>query len=400
MTTAFPLLRLPYLVLMPVLEQMELMERIALSLLSKRARMFLKLLKMKGEYINLCLTDNKIKIGVLFDNGEQLRMDISMIRYQEVSMIVYYQNLTCEHYNIQRWHGTLPPMDYVLPIMDVTHCMLVKQLVFPKVSEFDPGYDTTIPLLAKLPKIDEVGVEDFTSNSFSWDSRLQNVLRIVFPVTSAVTIPYHALKPEELREIIRGNFESVTVRKYSVDYMPNHDMKFSLNDLKMTNVRSLEIAGPAFEVEDLNRYFKLWKQKKCNLRLEYLQVATMGCERRKLINLLLKGLKVGIYCYFGTEQTFRVLGNIKQFISEIEDERPTWETEITRSDGRTATIRIGSHGTVCFYVWPESTDDTTNIEPNQSSFMQGYLFLHCLPISSSPLANIPVEDYIVSSSTT
>ncbi|KAF1754674.1 hypothetical protein GCK72_021237 [Caenorhabditis remanei] len=365
MTTPFPLLRLPYLVLMPVLEQMEFLERIALSVLSKRARMLLKLLKMKGKYINLYLTDNKIKIGVLFDNGEQLRMDISMISYQEVSMIVYYQNSKNEQCYIQRWHGTLPPMDYVLPIMDVTQCGLVKQVIFPKVSENEPGYDTTISLLTKLSKIDVVGVVDFTSNSFYCDSRLQNVLKIVFPVTSAVIIPYHALEPEELREIIRGNYDSVTVRKYSADYMPNRDMKFSLNDLKMTNVRSLEIAGPAFEVEDLNRFFKLWKKKECNPRLEYLQVATRGWERSKLIKRILKGLKVGLYCCFSADQSFLVLGDIKQFISEIEDEWLTWETEITRSDGREATIGIGSHGTVCFKVWPEST---TNREPNQSSF--------------------------------
>ncbi|EFP13538.1 hypothetical protein CRE_10470 [Caenorhabditis remanei] len=66
MTTAFPLLRLPYLALMPVLEQMELKERIAFSVLSKRARMFLKLLKIKCKYINVILQDNRITMIVFF----------------------------------------------------------------------------------------------------------------------------------------------------------------------------------------------------------------------------------------------------------------------------------------------------------------------------------------------
>ncbi|EFP13526.1 hypothetical protein CRE_10458 [Caenorhabditis remanei] len=297
MTTAFPLLRLPYLVLMPVLEQMEFMDRIALSILSKRARMFLKLLKMKCEYINLILHDNRITMAVLFDDCEKLRVDIPMIGDREVLIIGYYQNLKYGHDSneydyIRWWPGTLSPMDYVLLIMDVTYCKSIKKLIFPEVSEYDAGYDTTIPLLTKLSKVDEVIVEDFTSNSFFYDSRLQNVLRIVFPVTSAVTIPYHALKPEEIREIIRGNFESVTVRKYSADYMPNHDMKFSLNDLKMTNVRSLKLAGPAFTLEDLIRYFKLWEKKKSNPRLKYLQVATRKSERSEIVRIFLKELNV------------------------------------------------------------------------------------------------------------
>ncbi|EFO87146.1 hypothetical protein CRE_28988 [Caenorhabditis remanei] len=276
MTTAFPLLRLPYLVLMPVLEQMEFLDRIALSILSKRVRMFLKLLKMKCEYINLILKDNTIEMKVLFDNRKELKVDISMIGYHQ-------------------------------------------------------------------------GLK--------------------------FTISYHALKPEELRDIIRGNFDSVTVRKYSADFMPNRDMKFSLNDLMMTNVRSLELAGPAFKVEDLNRYFKLWMKKKCNPRLEYLQVATRMWERREELNLLLKGLKVGLVCSIRTDQTFRVLGNIKQFISEIEGEWLLDSFCIRRVDGRRATVRIGTRGTVCFYVWPESTNNTTHLEPNRSSFMRKFPFI-------------------------
>ncbi|KAF1754546.1 hypothetical protein GCK72_021109 [Caenorhabditis remanei] len=373
MTTAFPLLRLPYLVLMPVLEQMEFMERIALSILSKRARMFLKLLKMKCEYINLILEDNKIKMAVLFDDSEKLRVDVPMIGDQEVLIIGYYQNLKYGHDSNEYdyfawWPGTLSPMDYVLPIMDVTYCKSIRKLIFLEVSEYDPGYDTTIPLLTKLFKIDEVIVDDFPSYSFSWDSRLQNVLKIVFPVTSAVTIPYHALKPEDLREIIRGNFESVTVRKYHADYMPNHDMKFSLNDLKMTNVRSLKLAGPAFTLEDLNHYFKLWKKKKSNPRLKYLQVAIRKSERSEIMRTFLKEFKVVLMNPTRTK-------DIKPFISEIENERFPTELYISRADGRGATVRIGTEGTVCFYVCPESTNDTTNREPNQSLFMRKFPFI-------------------------
>ncbi|EFP13574.1 hypothetical protein CRE_10462 [Caenorhabditis remanei] len=372
MTTAFPLLRLPYLVLLPVLEQMELKERIALSVLSKRARMFLKLLKMKCKYINLILDSGRLEMKVFSDKSEELTVVMYIDEYQLSNMIYRYEGYFT-------WcNGGPLPVDYAVSIMDVMHCKSINQFIVQDIAEHD-----CIPIVAKLSKIDEVIVEHISPPNFlsieallRKEKILLKVLKIVLPVSSAVTISYHALKPEDLREIIRGNFESVTVRKYSADYMPNHDMKFSLNDLRMTNVRSLEIAGPAFTLEDLNHYFKLWMKKKCDPRLEYLQVAT----RRWLTvieirNLLLKGLNAILHYPIRTDRTFRVLGNLKQVFSEVEDETPFWELDITRADGKTATIRIGSHGTVCFYVCPESPNNTTNLEPSRSSFARKLSFI-------------------------
>ncbi|EFO87136.1 hypothetical protein CRE_28987 [Caenorhabditis remanei] len=83
MTTGFPLLRLPYLVLMPVLEQMHFVERIALSVLSKRARMFLKLLKMKCEYTNFQLKYGTIEAKVFLDNFEVIKLEMYMSGHVE-----------------------------------------------------------------------------------------------------------------------------------------------------------------------------------------------------------------------------------------------------------------------------------------------------------------------------
>ncbi|EFP13575.1 hypothetical protein CRE_10427 [Caenorhabditis remanei] len=346
MTTAFPLLRLPYLVLMPILEQMEFMERIALSILSKRARMFLKLLKIKCKHINMILLDNRITMRVFFENSKE---------HTRISLNYYYY--------IAWWPGPLSPMDYVLPIMDVTHCNSIKQFIVGRVSEYD-----TLPLLAKLPKINEVIVEE---------SPLQKVLKIVLPICSAVTIFYPALKPEDLREIFKRNYDAVTVREYRFDFMPYHDMKlslntrFSLNDWRFTNAKTLKLDGLGFKVKDLNRYFKLWMKKKCNDRLEYLRVTTGRWVKKIKINKLLKGLNA-VQIPIRTDKTFRVLGNIKQFNSEDSNEEITSEFDITRADGRQATIRISDYGTVHFYVWPESTNDATIIEPNQSSFTRKF----------------------------
>ncbi|EFP13548.1 hypothetical protein CRE_10454 [Caenorhabditis remanei] len=354
MTTVFPLLRLPYLVLMPILEQMELMEKISLSILSKRARMFLKLLKMKCEHINLKLNGDRLEMTVVFNNSEELKMDMYIYRTKEIG-------LKYGHDYISRWPGTLTPMDYVLPIMDVTHCSSIKQFTIASVSKYD-----TLSFLAKLPKINEVIVEE---------SPLPKVLKIILPVSSAVTIIFtisvYADKPKYLREIFKGNLDAVTVREYRVSIMPNRDMMLSPNDLRMTNAKMLSLPCTFFKVKDVNRYFKLWMKKKCNDRLEYLRVTTGRWLKKIKINKLLKGLNA-VQIPIRTDKTFRVLGNIKQFNSEDSNEEITSEFDITRADGRQATIRISNFGTVCFYVWPESTDDTTNIEPNQSSFTRKF----------------------------
>ncbi|EFP13566.1 hypothetical protein CRE_10463 [Caenorhabditis remanei] len=364
MTTAFPLLRLPYLVLMPILEQMEFIERIALSILSRRARMFVKLLKMKCKHINLILKDNIIKMIVFHDNSEEVNVQFHIHRYQNVDL----------NYGYGWWRGRPSSIQYALLIMDVTNCKSIKKLIIAEASEYDTlSYEASKKFLTNLPKIDEVVVEDTNSQSFSPDSGLQTLLSTILPVSSTVTKSVHVQKPEHLREICKGNFDAVTVENYWKEYEPNSKI-FALSDLRMTNAKSLELPGRALEIEDLNRFFKLWMKKSCNPRLEYLRVVTSTWAKSDILNLLLKGINA-VQIPIRTDRKFRVLGNIKQFISEIhfgEDEILASEFDITRADGRQATIRMGTHGTVCFYVWPESTDDTTNIEPNQYLFTRKF----------------------------
>ncbi|KAF1754540.1 hypothetical protein GCK72_021103 [Caenorhabditis remanei] len=274
MTTSFPLLRLPYPVLKLVLEQMKFVERIVLSLLSKRARMFLKLLKMKCKYINLILDSSSIKMNVFFDNSKELKVDILILGYPEV----YFKEVYFKHeYDYIAWRPcALPPLDYFLPIMDVTHCKSIKQFIIVELPQIGILLGKLTRLLAKLPEIDEVVAQN----------------------------TYHSSPDSPLLKVLR----------------------------------------------------MLWMNKECNHRLEYLQVATRRLLSSEEINILLKGLNA-VQVPITTDRT---LGNIKQFISEVEDEMLIFEYDITRDDGRAATIRIGTRGTVCFYVWPEST----NLEQN------------------------------------
>ncbi|EFP13462.1 hypothetical protein CRE_10507 [Caenorhabditis remanei] len=347
MATTFPLLRLPYLVLMPVLEQMEFMDRIALSILSKRARMYVKLLKMKCKYISLKLKDYKIEMEVFFDISKVLRVDM----YIDVLQRSNFMNRS----RLYSWcDGSLLPVDYVLSIMDVMNCKSINHFVVSEISEHD-----CIPIVAKLPKIDEVIVEhDWSSNSLSYEAlfqkekRLLKVLRTVLTVSSAVTISYGFQNYEHLREILKGNFDAVILK--------SSDNWITLNDLWITNAKTLDIDTQTLNMRDLNRYFKLWMKKICNDRMEYLRVRIYD---KISVDHLLDGLNA-VPVPIETKRAFRVLGNIKQVPWY---EKISAEFDITRADGKTATIRLSEYDYIQFYVWSEATNNNTNLVSNQSS---------------------------------
>ncbi|EFO87128.1 hypothetical protein CRE_28946 [Caenorhabditis remanei] len=353
MTTAFPLLRLPYLVLMPVLEQMEITERISLSILSKRVRKFVKLLKMKWKYVNLRLDDNRIEMKVFSDNSEELAVVKHIFNDQFNYLFYQYQGY------FTGCTGSPFPVDYVLSIMDVMHCKSINQFIVAEHSELD-----SIPIIAKLPKIDEIVVENrwssnvlFDKTLFQKEKRLLKVLRTVLPVSSAVTISCCFQNRNHLREILKGNFDTVILKYFN--------KLITLNDLWITNTKVLELHKVTLNIRDLKRYFKLWMKKLCNDRLEYLEVRIYGYPS---MDLLLNGLDA-VPVLIETKREFRVLGNVKRFVPEGLYEKIILEFDITRGDGRTATIRVSNYGTVCFYVWPESTNNTRNIEPNQFSII-------------------------------
>ncbi|EFO87137.1 hypothetical protein CRE_28951 [Caenorhabditis remanei] len=353
MTTAFPLLRLPYLVLMPVLEQMEFLDRIALSILSKRTRKYVKLLKMKSKNVKLKWNSNRIEMIVFCDFTIVLEANMYIDEYQQSFFMNRYKP-------VYSWRdSSLLPADYVLSIMDVVHCKSIDKFIIVRISEHD-----CIPIVAKLPKIDQVVVEHIPSDSyysyeaiFHKEKKLLKVLRTVFPVSSAVTISSRFQNHNHLREILKGNFDAVIL---------NHFNKLiTLNDLWITNAKILELYYGTINVRDLNRYFKLWMKKICNDRLEYLK---MGIYDKKTVDLLLDGLNA-VPVLIETQREFRVLGNVKQLCSH---ERIFFEFDITRVDGRTATIRISNYGNVIFYVWPESTNLVPNLVPNQTSLISPF----------------------------
>ncbi|KAF1754541.1 hypothetical protein GCK72_021104 [Caenorhabditis remanei] len=295
MTTAFPLLRLPHLVLMPVLEQMEFLDRIAFSILSKRTRMYVKLLKMKCEHINLKLNGDRIDMIVFCDFTIVLEVNMYIDEYQRSTFKNQYEG-------VYSWRdSSLFPVDYVLSIMDVMDCKSINQLIVSDISEHN-----CLPIIAKLPKIDEVVVEHHWSDVTSYEAYFQKerqllrVLKTVLPVSSAVTINYRFQNQNHLREILKGNFDAVILKR--------SDNWITLNDLWITNAKILEIHTAKVDVRDLNRYFKLWMKKICNDRLEYLEVRIYDTPS---MDLLLDGLNA-VSVPIETQREFRVLENVKR----------------------------------------------------------------------------------------
>ncbi|KAF1754545.1 hypothetical protein GCK72_021108 [Caenorhabditis remanei] len=298
MTTPFPLFRLPHLVLIPVLEQMEFMDRIAFSILSKRARMYVKLLKMKCEHINLKLNGDRIDMIVFCDFTRVLEVNMYIDEYQRSTFKNQYKR-------VYSWRdSSLLPVDYALSIMDVMHCKSIDKFIIVEISEHD-----CIPIIAKLPKIDEVVAEHIPSDNYNYysyeaifhkEKQLLKVLRTVLPVSSAVTISYRFQNQNHLREILKGNFDAVVLRR--------SDNRITLNDLWITNAKILEIHTVNVDVRDLNRYFKLWMKKICNDRLEYMEVRIYDTPS---MDLLLDGLNA-VSVPIETQREFRVLGNVKR----------------------------------------------------------------------------------------
>ncbi|KAF1754705.1 hypothetical protein GCK72_021269 [Caenorhabditis remanei] len=289
MTTTFPLLRLPYLVLMPVLEQMEFLDRIAFSILSKRTRMYVKLLKMKSKNVKLKWNGNKIEMIVFCDFTRVLEVDMYINEYQRSTFMNQYKP-------VYSWRdSSLLPVDYVLTIMDVMHCKSIDKFIIVKISEHD-----CIPIVAKLPKIDEVVVDHHWPDVISYEEYIQierqllRVLRTVLPVSSAVTISYRFQNHNNLREILKGNFDAVILK------WP--DNWITLNDLWITNSKVLELHKVALNMRDLNRYFKLWTKKICNDQLEYMEVRLYD---KTSVDLILDGLNA-VPVPIETQREFRM----------------------------------------------------------------------------------------------
>ncbi|EFP13527.1 hypothetical protein CRE_10432 [Caenorhabditis remanei] len=352
MTTAFPLLRLPYLALMHALKQMEFLDRIAFSILSKRTRKYVKLLKMKSKNVNLKWNGNRIDMIVFSDLTRVLEVNMYIDEYQRNNFMNQYKP-------VYSWRdSSLLPVDYVLSIMDVMDCKFINKFIIVGISEHD-----CLPIIAKLPKIDEVVVQhdwpDVPSYEayFQKERQLLRVLKTVLPLSPAVFITYQFQNRNHLREILNGHFDAVILMR-SGNWI-------TLNDLWITNAKILEIHTTKINMKDLNRYFKLWTKKICNDRLEYLEVRIND---KTSVDLLLDGLNA-VSVPIETQREFRVLGNVKRFVpGRFGTDRIAFEFDITRADGRQATIRIGTWGTVCFYVWPEST----NPVPNQSSLISTF----------------------------
>ncbi|EFP13486.1 hypothetical protein CRE_10423 [Caenorhabditis remanei] len=323
MTTPFPLLRLPRLALIPVFQQMEPLGIIAFSLLSKRAMRLSQFFRLKSEVVSLVLGANRIDMMVRLTCGLELGLDYQ-IGNGRVIWWIHQKKIVWP--KLRR----LSMVDCISRIIRVTHSNFIDDLSIFEV----PRYDV-FPILGLLPTIHKVSVSNIP------DTLALGALKIVLLKTSKLDLcpTYQLRSMEKFQEILIANLDVINISR---------DLPFTLDDLLMTNAIKIKLKNPTLKAKDLNRFFKLWMQNRCNPRMEYLSVWTDNFFREDLLRNGLNAVQVS----GGTTRTFRA--------SKYVEQQPNCKTisggfDIKRVDGTKGTIEIRKvfrDVQIRFYVWP------------------------------------------------
>ncbi|EFP13484.1 hypothetical protein CRE_10538 [Caenorhabditis remanei] len=271
MTTPFPLLRLPRLALIPVFQYMELIDVIAVSLLSKKANNVSKIFhKLPFCSVNLIVETDHLDVRVEFEMWRQMGLKY----YFNTENIPNLVNVMFQQRAFTRENSGLTASQWLERVLDVTNCELISQLDLKGSQQVDV-LDTfaTIQNIRKLYVCKECS-----------DSLAKKALEILSPVTTQIIL---FKIPFETRE------EFQTFLKSNLNYLDIHTstfptFKFALEDLMVTNALKLNLNDGKLNLKEINQFFKNWMENKCDPRLEHLIVCTSEDVDEKN---LLEGLK-------------------------------------------------------------------------------------------------------------
>ncbi|KAF1754548.1 hypothetical protein GCK72_021111 [Caenorhabditis remanei] len=318
MTTPFPLLRLPRLALIPVLQHMELIEVIAFSLISKRAFNLSKYFyKVSPGSIELLVGSYAIEMRI---------DDLTMFFYENVPDWVEILH----HDKLMRWiNAGLSTKQWIQRILAVTKCPSLDKVILNE----KPKYDV-LSVLDGVSKIFNLHIKPKCCNALA-----KRAVEVLSPVTSSITLFRVPLSNQE--EFLRfwlGNVECLCIR-----YDDLSRFQFNLNDLLASNAVKLELRKVPMSLRDLNRFFSCWLHRTSNHRLEHLSVQSL-----KNINedVLLKGLNA---TRFTEQQAIHF-----QSIRVVCHPEFTRGFEVRRIDGKLAAITFyTTFGTtyINFDVW-------------------------------------------------
>ncbi|EFP13461.1 hypothetical protein CRE_10539 [Caenorhabditis remanei] len=324
MTTPFPLLRLPRLALIPIFQQMEPIDVIAFSLLSKKANCVSKIhCKLSAGSINITVCSNYPRIKVALRNDTSAGLYLYTQKVPDVAnMMIQNETVSCEIESV-----TVAKL--VERIVDVTSCKSLELVVLR-----GPLQLKVCDTLALLTKLWRLAILPGCSDSFA-----KKALEIVSTVTTEISlfrIPFKTR--EEFQTFLKSNLNYLNI---------NSDFsKFTLDDLLVTNALKVELRQVSFWVTDITQFLTNWFQNKHNSRLEHLHLYVKTVVHATFLPGVLKAVSFSR----DRERTF--------FYSKpLDTPSKTFRGgyDIRRSDGKKATITftyISGWTDIDLYFWP------------------------------------------------
>ncbi|EFP13509.1 hypothetical protein CRE_10529 [Caenorhabditis remanei] len=323
MTTPFPLLRLPRLALIPVFTQMESIDVIAFSLLSKKTYNLSKSLckTISSHFINLEMDNYCVCISILMTDGSHL----ALFFYPEISntvQVIHRDN------NVQWKNVGLSTGQWIQRVFDVTKCRSLGSVTL----DGTPNCDV-------FSFLNAVSYLQITKNCTNTSAI--KALQVLSPVTSWISLfklPFS--NREEFQRFWLGDVKCLRIHEDDLS-----SFQFKIDDILASNAVKLQLLGIKMSLRDLNRFFSCWLDNTSNHRLEHLSVKSLEDINE---DVLLEGLDAIRF----TEERTREFQSTNMFPKFREFTRGF---DVRRIDGKLAAITFGNTCDeifINFDVWP------------------------------------------------
>ncbi|KAF1754713.1 hypothetical protein GCK72_021277 [Caenorhabditis remanei] len=256
MTTPFPLLRLPRLALISVFTQMEVIEIIAFSVLSKRTCNLSKILckKISSRYIDMVIVNNCLRMRIALTNGSFFALYFNPDNSKTVEVFYPYKKIQWENVG-------LSTKQCIERVFDVTKCSSLREVIL----NGTPNYNL-FSVFNVVPQISNLHISHNCTKAFA-----SKALQILLPVTSSITFSkFFFSNRREFQRVWMGNIDCLCIH-----YDDLSSVNFNIDDLLASNAVKLELSDVPMSLRDLNRFFSCWLNKTSNRSLKHLSVKSL-----------------------------------------------------------------------------------------------------------------------------
>ncbi|KAF1754565.1 hypothetical protein GCK72_021128 [Caenorhabditis remanei] len=219
MTTPFPLLRLPRLALIPVFQQMETSDVIAVSLLSRKANYLSKIFrKLCSSSMNLLVGKDHLYITVYLSNGKSVPL------YFYTKGVPHLVNVMFQEKTFTHENTGLTATQWFERVLDVTNCESIGQLDLcgsPQLEMCD-----TFGQVTKLHKLIII-----FGCSYNFAKKSLEILSAVTTEISLSQIPFETR--EEFQTFLKSNLKYLNIETSTFP-----KFKFTLDDHECTEIES------------------------------------------------------------------------------------------------------------------------------------------------------------------